>query len=183
MSSAILTLATPNDAPALSFFCAQQFSQAFGDGLNPQDLQLHIQKAYSIEKITAEIHNPQALFVIATDPHGLVGYGYQLWNDARPASDDQRLHQSDTAHLERFYVDQRAQGSGLASDLMTYCIDTARHKRSSGIWLTVFTGNPRAQRFYQKHGFEDVGESVFIVGNDPQIDRLYYLPLNRPLGP
>ena len=38
------------------------------------------------------------------------------------------------------------------------------------MFLGVWEHNPRAQAFYRKWGFERVGEHVFQMGDDPQID-------------
>lgn len=178
MTSAIISLAQVADVAELEVFCTKQFTDTFAHTLSAEDLQLHVACAYSPDKLTQEVVNPNGLFIISRDPQGISGYAYILWHDAftGPATVD--LTNPRVAHLERFYVDQRAQGLGVAGALMAYTVDAARQKNSSGLWLTVFTENPRAQRFYRKHGFVDVGESVFVVGNDPQLDRLYFLSLD-----
>jgi diamine N-acetyltransferase len=38
------------------------------------------------------------------------------------------------------------------------------------VWLGVWEHNPRAIRFYQRLGFAEVGDHVFVVGTDPQRD-------------
>jgi hypothetical protein len=39
--------------------------------------------------------------------------------------------------------------------------------------------NPRARAFYTKSGFLDVGAKLFIVGSDPQIDRVMMRPIDN----
>ena len=48
----------------------------------------------------------------------------------------------------------------------------ARHLGGIAIWLGVWERNPRAIAFYEKCGFRDVGSQLFIVGSDPQTDRV-----------
>jgi ribosomal protein S18 acetylase RimI-like enzyme len=43
----------------------------------------------------------------------------------------------------------------------------------------VWERNPRAQAFYRKMGFVDVGAHTFVVGSDAQTDRLMVLALDR----
>jgi ribosomal protein S18 acetylase RimI-like enzyme len=38
------------------------------------------------------------------------------------------------------------------------------------IWLGVWERNLRAQTFYKKYGFAVVGQHIFKLGNDEQID-------------
>ena len=40
------------------------------------------------------------------------------------------------------------------------------------IWLGVWEFNPRAQAFYRKHGFYEVGKHIFQLGADAQTDVL-----------
>jgi diamine N-acetyltransferase len=162
-----------SDVSDLVGFCAKQFTDAFGAGLNPADLALHITRAYSVDKLTAEVTHSNALFLVAHDAHGLAAYAYLLWNDPFMGQATRALHSPAMAHLERFYVDRRAHGSGIANALMQACVSAARARAAVGLWLTVWRQNPRAQRFYQKHQFEEVGEAVFVVGNDPQHDHVY----------
>jgi ribosomal protein S18 acetylase RimI-like enzyme len=45
------------------------------------------------------------------------------------------------------------------------------------MWLGVWEKNFRAQKFYEKWGFEKFSEHVFLMGDDPQIDWLLKKPL------
>lgn len=56
--------------------------------------------------------------------------------------------------LSRLYVSERAQGSGLAAQLMQRVIGDV------DVYLWIIDGNARAERFYRKHGFVDFGHSV-----------------------
>ncbi len=78
----------------------------------------------------------------------------------------------DALSLDRFYVDARWHGHGLAARLLAGVIDAARAQGAPGLWLTVWERNPRAIAFYLKNGFVDVGQAVFVVGDDRQTDRL-----------
>jgi ribosomal protein S18 acetylase RimI-like enzyme len=55
----------------------------------------------------------------------------------------------------------------------------ARARGAQTLWLGVWERNHRAQRFYAKHGFVDVGSHDFLVGKDRQTDRI----MVRDLGP
>ena len=69
-----------------------------------------------------------------------------------------------------------AKGTGIAAALMEWGIAWAR-ERASILYLTVFTENHRAQAFYRRYGFYDVGRNEFRVGNHIDEDRIWRLDL------
>jgi ribosomal protein S18 acetylase RimI-like enzyme len=79
-----------------------------------------------------------------------------------------------TAPIElwRFYVDRPLQGRGVARVLMDALLEAAHARGAETIWLGVWERNPRAQAFYGKCGFLDVGQQEFRLGSDRQIDRV-----------
>ena len=72
--------------------------------------------------------------------------------------------------LQRLYVDNSLHGRGVARLLMDASLAEAKEREYEVIWLGVWEHNERAYRFYQKFGFEKVGEHVFMLGADRQID-------------
>jgi diamine N-acetyltransferase len=55
---------------------------------------------------------------------------------------------------------------------MQACISEARQLGYQTLWLGVWENNPRAQEFYRKWNFQEVGKHVFQLGDDPQTDLL-----------
>ena len=55
---------------------------------------------------------------------------------------------------------------------MDACFERATRHGRDVMWLGVWEYNPRAQRFYEKNGFQIVGKHVFQLGADPQTDLL-----------
>ncbi len=53
---------------------------------------------------------------------------------------------------------------------MDACFEQARRHDHDVIWLGVWEYNPRAQRFYEKNGFREVGKHTFQLGTDAQTD-------------
>jgi tRNA (guanine37-N1)-methyltransferase len=56
---------------------------------------------------------------------------------------------------------------------MESTIEAARARNVAGMWLGVNQRNARAGRFYQKSGFEVVGEKTFMVG--PELHHDYVM--------
>ena len=78
--------------------------------------------------------------------------------------------------LHQLYVAEAAKGTGIAAALMDRGIAWAR-ERASILYLTVFTENDRAQAYYRRYGFYDVGRNAFRVGNHIDEDRFFRLDL------
>jgi ribosomal protein S18 acetylase RimI-like enzyme len=53
---------------------------------------------------------------------------------------------------------------------MESCLETVQGSRGDTIWLGVWEHNDRAIRFYERWGFEIVGEKQFVLGGEKQCD-------------
>ena len=60
---------------------------------------------------------------------------------------------------------------------MDWALQQARERGAEQIWLSVFSENHRAKRFYERYGFADQGPYAFMVGNHADEDRLYRMLL------
>jgi GNAT superfamily N-acetyltransferase len=72
--------------------------------------------------------------------------------------------------LRQLYVTKQLRGSGVAAQLMEWLIGAARDRGAKELYLSVYTDNPRAQRFYARYGFGEVGPYVFMVGSQADQD-------------
>jgi RimJ/RimL family protein N-acetyltransferase len=60
---------------------------------------------------------------------------------------------------------------------MDWVIGEARARGAQELYLSVFTDNHRARRFYARYGFEEVGPYQFMVGTHADNDIILRLPL------
>lgn len=79
--------------------------------------------------------------------------------------------------LRQLYLDEEAHGSGLADALLLQAIGEARRRDVAELYLTVWVNNHRARRFYERHGFVEVGRYAFKVGTTVDDDRIMRLCL------
>jgi diamine N-acetyltransferase len=73
-------------------------------------------------------------------------------------------------HLSGLRIPWPRFGRGLAAQLVANLLAAAALRGSRSVWLNVWQESAQAIRFYQKHGFETVGRSVFTVGDDAKDD-------------
>ena len=60
---------------------------------------------------------------------------------------------------------------------MSWAIRSAREAKAPDLYLTVFDHNERAKRFYARHGFVEVGNCTFTLGDRVDDDRIWCKPL------
>jgi diamine N-acetyltransferase len=157
--------ATDADAAQLAEFGARTFHESFGADNTPEDMQKHLDSAFSPQKQLAEIRNPDIETLIVVDEGRWAGFA-QLRAGKRSVG----VPEQGSIELWRFYVDKAWQGQGVAAALMEAAKQRARRRGATTLWLGVWERNARAQAFYRKHGFAKVGSQVFVVGSDPQTD-------------
>lgn len=75
--------------------------------------------------------------------------------------------------LQQIYVLADWHGSGVAERLMQWGLAEARASGAPEVYLTVFDHNERAKRFYTRHGFEEVGNCTFQLGDRIDDDRIW----------
>jgi len=100
-------------------------------------------------------------------PVGYVVVGPSLLPIARPGELD----------VKRIYVLSRWHGSGVGEALMEKAVDYARSDHQERLIVGVYVGNVRAQTFYERWGYEKIGERTFSVGPKQYEDYLYALKL------
>jgi len=61
-------------------------------------------------------------------------------------------------YINVFYVVEKWRGKGVAGEIERYACDQLKSAGFTEAWLGVAWANQRAVRFYEKHGWSDVGE-------------------------
>lgn len=169
-----ITPATPQDADALSAFAIASFKHTFAHLYDPKDLALFLDQWNRPDDLAAQINAADwAVALVRDDAGDILGFVKTGPADLPLPDDQPRDH---ITELHQLYVHERAKGQGVAAALMDFAILWAR-QRAQTFYLSVFTENPRAQRFYSRYGFYDVGRNPFRVGNHIDEDRIWRLDL------
>jgi GNAT superfamily N-acetyltransferase len=74
--------------------------------------------------------------------------------------------------LRQLYVFKPWHGTGVAKQFMDWALSRAAARGASELWLSVFTENHRARRFYARYGFEEIRAYAFMVGTQADEDIL-----------
>ena len=158
----MIRIATPADAAALAELAAATFPLACPPGNTPESIQQFIDTHLSEAHFTEYLADPAKAILVAGDFDG-----YTLLVFEEPTDEDvaSALTKHPTVELSKCYVRAGNHGSGLASELMQASIELARSRAAAGVWLGVNEHNARANAFYAKHGFAQVGTKKFFLGD------------------
>jgi len=157
--------ATLADAALLNELGLRTFIETFAHFNRAEDMDAYTSEAFTVERLTAELLDPLATFLIAEVDGLPVGYA-KLYEGEAPDC----VTGAGPVELARLYVLQDYYGRGVGQALMDGCLNNARAKCYQSIFLGVWEHNERAKAFYRKWGFEHIGDHEFILGRDVQND-------------
>jgi ribosomal protein S18 acetylase RimI-like enzyme len=78
--------------------------------------------------------------------------------------------------IHQLFVDAAARGQGVADALLTAGEDAIAASGHDDAWLAVVATNSRARRFYERNGWSDGGEFVYLTDG---VDGTLELPCHR----
>jgi ribosomal protein S18 acetylase RimI-like enzyme len=159
--SAAVTIrrAVPADVEPLTALVVRAFHQAYDAKSPAVEVEAHVARHFTREKIAAEVADAEAIMLLAEVGEDLVGYAY-----LRPGATEACVSGPDPVELCRIYFDETVLGMGYAAVLMERLLEAARAAGGRTIWLSVWEENHRAIRFYEKWGFAWVGTHDFDFG-------------------
>jgi len=162
--------ATPSDAAALAILGGDSFTLTFGHLYAPADLALFLEN-HTVSGWVEELNDPAFAVRVAEEDGAMIGYA-KLGPPHLPFTPE-----TGAVELRQLYVLGPWQGAKIGAALVDWIIATARTRGSDTLFLSVFTGNHGAKRFYARYGFEPVGAYKFMVGTHADEDIVMRLAL------
>jgi len=168
----ILRDAVPADGAALSEMAKRCYCDTFGTLYRASDLAAFLDATFGEHGLPSHLSDPAYKVRLAEAEGGAIAGFAKLGPVAFPGDWGAR-----TAELHQLYVLGPWQGEGIAPALMDWAIATARADGADRLVLSVYVDNHRAQRFYARYGFVEVGRYEFVVGEQIDDDRIWSLNL------
>lgn len=165
---------TTVDAQLLAALGAKTFYDAYAPMLPAAELAAFVMDTFSPELQAAELADPATVFLILEVDGVVAGYAKLQAEPLAPAESGTR-----DLKVARIYLRQEWTGRGAGSALMAACLAEAASAGFDTIWLEVWEENTRAQAFYRKWGFAEVGSVTFPFGSQMQTDLVLQRPVNR----
>lgn len=169
----VIRRAVAEDAADLAALAEKTFRDAFAGDNDPGDMDDYCRTAFAPDLQRAQILDADIDTLLACDAQGAVAAYVQL----RPGAPAEGAAPG-PIELWRFYVDAAHHGRGLAQRLLASAFEAAAARGARTMWLGVWERNFRAQAFYRKFGFTEIGRHTFTLGRDRQTDLL----MARPIG-
>ena len=169
--SASIRRASPGDAALLSALGADTFVETFGHLYAPADLQAFLDDSHSQTAYATVLARPEYALWIAEADGRAVGY-VQAGPCGLPHAD---VRPGD-GEIKRLYLRAEAQNGGVGRALMDAAMAWLLRDGPRTLWLSVWSENLGAQRFYSRYGFGFAGEYEFIVGAQRDREFMYRRP-------
>jgi diamine N-acetyltransferase len=176
VSGPTIRRASSADASALHTLAEQTFPLACPPGTSAEDVAAFVAEVLSEEAFRRYLDDPRYTVFLAEVDGEAVGYAMAIDREPDVAIAGMLRH-SPALELSKFYVLASHHGSLVAGALLAEVVGLARGLGSKSIWLGVNRFNERANRFYERNGFEVVGHREFVVGDQVEQDFVREKPL------
>ena len=154
-----IRLATRADAERLSRIGIDTFVETFGHLYPPEDLAAFLAESHSPQAYARYLDDPRYAAWLLEDDSVAVGYAVAgacgLPHPDVAAGDGE---------LKRLYLRSAAQNGGWGARLFDATLEWLQRDGPRTLWISVWSENHGAQRFYSRYGFEKAGEYEFPVG-------------------
>jgi ribosomal protein S18 acetylase RimI-like enzyme len=164
--------ATIADAPELADVFRRAFTETFGHLYRPADLDDFLE-SMDAAGWRGELGHPAYRIHLAGADGEVVGFA-KLGPLGLPVEPE-----GAALELKQLYLLSEWHGCGIARVLMDWTIDQARLQGAEALYLSVWTENFRARRFYARYGFTFVAPYAFMVGAQADADEIWRLDLKE----
>lgn len=155
----LIRRAGPQDAAQLADIGRRTFVETFGHLYPPADLAAFLAQSHSIHRWAADIADPRKATWLVVDGDEVLGYAH-----AGPCILPHPEVGDASGELKMLYLLASHQNGGLGARLFAAALDWLETENYRDLWIGVWSENRGAQRFYARHGFQQVGEYGFEVG-------------------
>ena len=150
----------------------QTFEETFAESNSAENMAKYIEEAYSYEKLSAELNNPDSFFYFAMLDEKVIGY-----LKLNMGGSQTELKDNDALEIERIYVLKSFQGKKVGQMLFDKAIQIGKEQNAAFVWLGVWEENKKAIEFYSKNGFIKFDQHIFVLGDEAQTDIMMKLKL------
>ncbi|MHA6693211.1 GNAT family N-acetyltransferase [Homoserinimonas sp. A520] len=168
--SVVVRIAGPADAAALHEVAAVTFGLACPPGTEQHQIDAFIGEHLSEARFADYLADDSRQLLLAEEAGRPVGYTMLVFGEPADPGVAASVSARPTVELSKVYVLPGLHGSGTSAQLMANTMEAARSRGVASVWLGVNQRNTRANRFYEKSGFAQVGVKKFLVGDEVHDD-------------
>ncbi|WP_448528715.1 GNAT family N-acetyltransferase [Raineya sp.] len=158
----LIQQATLKDLPTLLYLAQETFREKWTPIDGKELVESYIQKNMQISHFQNALQNSDISFWIAFWQGKPCGY-LKIIRNAIP--DNYTYLGKCFLQIEKLYLFAFAQRLKIGSELMKIALQVAQNENFDVIWLGVWSKNEQAIRFYEKFGFQKIGDWIFVMGD------------------
>ena len=152
-------------APQLAQLGVTSFTEKFGHLYKPEDLNSFLKDNHTPEHYEKLIVHPgTSVWVAQSASAELIGYSV-----CGPCSSPIPVDAKNPGELKRLYLLPDYTRSGIGSKLMEPSMQWLE-ERYNDIFVSVYSENEQAIRFYERFGFKKIIRYYFMVGRQPDLE-------------
>ncbi|MEV8254457.1 GNAT family N-acetyltransferase [Rhodoglobus sp. NPDC076762] len=171
--------AVESDANVLHDLARQTFPLACPPATTQEAIAAFIAEHLSVDSFDRYLEDSSREILIAEIDDEAAGYVMFCAEEPADADVASAVILRPTVELSKCYVLDKFHGAGVAATLVSTGIQWARTHNFASVWLGVNEENARANRFYEKMGFEFRGTKKFLVGEKWEDDFVREFTLHR----
>lgn len=193
-SELLIQDAVAADVEAIVKIGIKTFTLSYGHSMPAEHVQAYLNEAYTQSAISKDLASDQNHFLVAKLNTALVAENGKAvgFIQMKLGTSEQCIPPDvPMCELHRIYVSSDHFGGGTGQRMMERGLEWARDhllgserldragndvvnqgakERRAGVWLGVWEENVKAQRFYRRWGFEEIGAHNFNVGGTTHRD-------------
>lgn len=160
---------------ALAEISRETYYDTFIADNTEEGMQLFLDEAYALPVLKKELENPESDIYFLYEEDGQIA-AYLKLNRGQAQTED--VHEN-ALEIQRIYVRPSKKRKGYGTLLIDFALGQADQLGCDAIWLGVWEHNYPAQAFYKSHGFYQVGQHEFPMGDKMDIDYIYLKDLKK----
>lgn len=157
-----IRLATDGDAALLARIAEETFPLACPPDTSPKAIRAFIDANLSEHSFAGYLADANRVLHLAFVDDEPAGYTMIVRGEPSDTDVAAAVTTRPTTELSKVYVRPGFHGAGVAQALVEAAVGAAG---SPSVWLGVNIHNAKANRFYEKMGFAQVGTKQFLVGD------------------
>jgi ribosomal protein S18 acetylase RimI-like enzyme len=156
------------DVAVLSTIARLTFSLAGPANSSKIEIEKYIAKNLNESVFQKYVESADVFVACAQTDSELVGFIVVKYCSSCPCE----LGFENSAELQRLYVLPDYHGTNSSKLLVSEAFKECSAKGIDAIWLSVYSENSRAKKFYSKFGFQEIGKTHFKMGNEKHLDTI-----------
>ena len=156
------------DVALLSTIAQLTFPLANPLNSSKTEISKYIAENFSESAFQKLIGSDKVFVACAKSGNALVGFIVVKYRSRCP----NKAELENSAQLQRLYVLPQYHGTNSSKLLVSEALKKCSEKGIDAIWLSVYSGNSRAKKFYSKFGFQEIGTTHFKMGNEKHLDNI-----------